>query len=71
MINPINQGTNCSTTQDWLRVTSHLSLTAYYPSAQPMAESAIEPGQAVNLSAAERTRMNHAMPGVRTRPDRF
>jgi hypothetical protein len=68
--NPINQGTNCSTTLDWLNSTKEMKLTAVDPSAcvkVPM----IEPGQAINLPAAERARMNRALPGINTKAERL
>lgn len=64
MKNPINLGTNTSTTQDWLMATKDMSLTIYDVSIVPAPEL-IEPDAAVNLPAAERARMNKAMPGVR------
>jgi hypothetical protein len=68
----LNQGANSSTTKDWLKASENLKLTAYDPSLSTQAEvQVIEPGQAVNLPAAERNRMNRAKPGVPTRPERL
>jgi hypothetical protein len=66
-MNTFSQGTDT-----WKKVTEGLKITAYDPA--PFTTSAdlefVEPGSAVNLSEADRTRMNRAMPGVRTRPER-
>jgi hypothetical protein len=58
------------TTQDWLKDTEDMRITAYDPSSwltRVNESDIVEPGQAVNLPAAERARMNRARPGVRTR----
>jgi hypothetical protein len=68
--NPINQGTNTSTTLDWLNTTREMKLTAVDPSVSTNAPL-IEPGQAINLPASERARMNRALPGVETRFERL
>ena len=66
-----NQGTNWSTTQDWLEASNGMRLTAYDLSTLAYVElEVIEPGQAVNLPAAERARMNRANPGVDRLPER-
>jgi hypothetical protein len=68
----LNQGPNSSTTQDWLKASEGMRLTAYDPSLKTHAElEIIEPGQAVNLPAAERARMSRAKPGVHTPPERL
>jgi hypothetical protein len=68
----LNQGTNSCTTQDWLKATESMQLTAYDPSLRSRAVvEVIEPGIAVNLPPAERARMNRAMPGVNTPPERL
>lgn len=66
MKNPMNNGTNCATTQDWLNTTKDMKLTFYDPSVV-ISEQLIEPDQAVNLPPEDRARMNHANPGVRPR----
>jgi hypothetical protein len=63
-----------ATTQDWLKGTEGMRITAYDPSSWMTtgAESkAVEPGEAVNLPAVDRARMNRAKPGVRTPPERL
>ena len=70
-INPINQGTNCSTMSDWFNSTKDMKLTAYDPSVFLAHVDLIEPDQAVNLPPAERARMNRAMPGIYTIPERL
>ena len=67
MNNPINGGTNSSTTQDWVITTRDMNLTTYDPSLVVDGLELIEPDQAVNLAGAERERMNHARAEVRTR----
>jgi hypothetical protein len=70
MVIYLNQGTNSATTQDWLKATESLGLTAYDPSLKTQAVvEVVEPDQAVNLSAADRARMNRARPGVHTKPE--
>lgn len=64
MNNPIIRSTNTLTTQDWLITTRNMNLTAYDPSLVSAPEL-IEPDRAVNLTAAERERMNRARQGVR------
>jgi hypothetical protein len=72
MTSILNQGTNWSTTQDWLEASNGMRLTAYDLSSLAFVEmEIIEPGQAVNLLAAERARMNRANPGVITPPERL
>jgi len=59
-------------TDTWKRVTEGVTITAYNPQLTTRVESEIvEPGKAVNLSAADRARMNRAKPGVHTKPERF
>lgn len=70
-INPINQGTNCSTMSDWFNSTKDMKLTAYDPSVVIAEVGLIEPGPAVNLPPLERARMNRAMPGIGTVPERL
>ncbi len=41
------------------------------PSSAQGESQVIEPGQAVDLPAADRARMNRARPGVRTTPERL
>lgn len=61
-----------ATTQDWLRATEGMKLTAFDPSSLMTMESeAVEPDRAVNLPVAERARMNHAMPGVKAPRERL
>jgi hypothetical protein len=68
----INYGTNSSTTQDWLKAIEGMHLTAYDPLPRVHEEvEVIEPGQATNLSVAERARMNRTMPGIYTPPERL
>jgi hypothetical protein len=69
--NLINQGTNCSTMSDWFNSTKDMKVAAYDPSVYIAHFGLIEPGQAVNLPAAERARMNRAMPGIITVPERL
>jgi hypothetical protein len=69
MKNPINQGTNNATMLDWLNSTRDMNLTTFDPSALTDVQLLIEPDQAVNLSAADRARMNRARPGVHTPPE--
>lgn len=71
MQNILNLGLNGSTTRDWLRASEDMRLTAYDPSFSTQGESQIiEPGAAINLSAADRAKMNRAKPGVYTKPER-
>lgn len=68
----LNLGINGATTKDWLKLSEGMTLTAYDPSLQSQAgPEIVEPGQAVNLSAADRARMNRAKPGVQTKPERL
>jgi len=68
----IVQGTNSSTTRDWQKAAERMELTAYAPSLVIQVEpEVIEPGQAVNLSAADRARMNRFKPGVQPRPEQL
>lgn len=66
-----------ASTQDWLKGTEAISFTTYDPSLwtiRTVAESDdVEPGKPVNLSAAERARMNQAKPGLgaRMKPERL
>jgi hypothetical protein len=66
-----------ASTQDWLKETEGLQFTTYDPSVwtpRMVADSeVVEPGKAVNLSAAERARMNQAKPGAgaRMKPERL
>lgn len=68
--NPINQGTNSSTTRDWLDTTKDLNLTLYAPTDLTWLPL-VEPGKAVNLPAAERARMNRGRAGIYTLPERL
>lgn len=71
MVTRINQGTNSSTTQDWLEAAKSMKLTAYEPVLQTYTVSdVLDPDEAVSLSSAERARMNKAKQGVRTPPER-
>ncbi len=59
------------TTKDWLNPAEGMRITAYDPSWMARMElEVVEPGQAVNLPAADRARMNRAKPGVYTKPER-
>jgi len=62
-------------TDTWKRVTEGMTITAYEPPivTTRMEVEVIEPGKAVNLSAAERARMNQAKPGAgaRMKPERL
>jgi hypothetical protein len=59
-------------TDTWKRATEGMTITAYTPPFTIMTElELVDPGQAVNLPAAERARMNTARPGVHTRPERL
>lgn len=61
----LNQGVNSLTTQDWLKASEDMRLTAYDPS--PKVENQVEvfePGEAINLPAIDRERMNQAKPGL-------
>ncbi len=60
-------------TDTWKKVTEGMTITAYDPpiTTTKMELEVIEPGQAVNLPAADRARMNHAKPGVHTKPERL
>ncbi len=61
-----------ATTKDWLKASEGIRITAYDPSCLTRIEQEIvEPGKAVNLTAADRARMNRAKPGVHTRTERF
>ena len=66
-----------ASTQDWLKETEGLQFTTYDPSLwtpRTVADSeVVEPGKAVNRSAAERVRMNQAKPGLgaRMKPERL
>lgn len=63
-----------ATTQDWLKNTKGMRITAYDPSswiATDEESEVVEPGKAVNLSASERAKFNQAKPGVRTPPERL
>ncbi len=60
-----------ATTKDWFKDTEGMKITAFDPSCLTKMESeVVEPGRAVNLPAADRARMNRAMPGVHTKPER-
>jgi hypothetical protein len=61
--NLINQGTNRSTMSDWFNATKDLKLTAYDPCVLTGIDL-IESDRAVNISDADRKRMNRSMPGV-------
>jgi hypothetical protein len=59
-----------ATTKDWLDAAQGMKITAYDPTVGAQEESQVnEPGQAVNLPAADRARMNQYRPGVQTRPE--
>jgi hypothetical protein len=62
-----------ATTRDWLAGIEGVEITAYDPACERGADrqNLIEPDQAINLPAAERARMDRAMRGVRTPPDRL
>jgi hypothetical protein len=61
-----------ATTKDWLKASEGIKITAYDPSYLTRVESeVVEPGKAVNLSGADRARMNLSKPGVRTKPERI
>jgi hypothetical protein len=61
-----------ATTKDWLKAIEGMRITAYDPSWMTRVESeVVEPGRAVNLSAADRARMNRAKPGIHTMPERL
>jgi hypothetical protein len=63
-----------ATTQDWLKGAEGMRITAYDPSSWMITDvepEIVEPGTAVNLSAAERAKLNRARPGVRTPPERL
>lgn len=63
-------GTNSSTTQDWLKASEGMRITAYDPSVRISQDTQlVEPDQAVALPPAERERMNRARQGVRTPPN--
>jgi hypothetical protein len=68
--NPINHGTNSATTLDWLNTTKEMKLSAFDPSVFANMQL-VEPGEAINLSPMERARMNRAMPGINTVPERL
>ena len=68
--NPINRGTNYSTTQDWINTTRDMNLTAYDPRLTSNTD-VIEPGKAVSLSAATRAKMNRAKSGIRINQERL
>ncbi len=59
------------TSKDWFSSRQGLSLFAYEPDCLQLIEepAPIEPGQAVRLPAAERARMNRAIPGINTPPE--
>jgi hypothetical protein len=66
-MNTYSQGTDT-----WKKVTEGMTITAYSPAFTMMAEMEIvEPGQAIDLRAADRARMNRARPGVHTPPERI
>lgn len=59
-------------TDTWKRVTEGMTITAYNPPFATETEwEIVEPDKAVKLGAADRARMNHARPGVRTPPERI
>jgi hypothetical protein len=70
LTNPINHGTNNSTTQDWINTTRDMNMTAYDPRRTANTD-VIEPGKAVNIPAEDRARMNRAKSGVRTKQERL
>jgi hypothetical protein len=69
----LNQGTNTSTSSDWLKASECMTLTASDPSFVSIhdGQEIVEPGQAVNLAAADRARLNRSKPGVYTAPERI
>jgi hypothetical protein len=61
-----------ASTKDWLKSTEGLTITAYDPwSVTAIETEIIEPGDAVNLPAADRARMNQAKTGAYSRPERY
>ena len=67
-MNTFSQGTD-----SWKKVTEGMTITAYEPPslAASIELEIVEPGPAVNLPAEDRARMNHAMPGIHTTPERL
>jgi hypothetical protein len=61
-----------ATTKDWLKTEEGMRITAYDPSWMVRVDSELEePGQAINLPAADRARMNRAKSGAHARPERL
>jgi hypothetical protein len=66
-MNTYSQGTDT-----WKKVTEGMTITAYSPAFMMMTElEIVEPGQAIDLRAADRARMNRAKSGVHTPPERI
>jgi len=68
----MNNSNSVAMTRDWLKVSEGMTITSYDPqfTLNPELEI-VEPGQPVNLPAADRDRMNYARPGAHTRPERL